>query len=137
VIGDSPASPALLVVAADPPSQPNTPTLDAANTSASQISVNWQAPSDNGGSPVTSYTLYWKLSTAGTYTSNYSTTNTASLTHIITGLISGSFYDIKVQASNIVGGSVHSGAIRLVAATKPDAPATPTLVSQSSSSIQI
>jgi hypothetical protein len=40
---------------------------------------------------------------------------------IITGLTSGSFYDIKVQAFNIVGGFVHSGAIRLVAATKPSA----------------
>jgi len=137
VIGYSASSTALLVVAADPPSQPNTPTLDAANTHASQISVNWLAPADNGGSAITSYTLYWKLSTSGIYTDSYSTTNTATLTHIITGLTAGAYYDIKVQAFNIVGGSIHSGAIRLVAATKPNAPVTPTLVSQSSTSIQI
>ena len=99
--------------------------------------MNWLAPTDNGGSPVTSYILYWKLSTAGSYSSSYSTTNTASLTYIITGLTSGSFYDIKDQAFNIVGGSVHSGAVRLVAATKPSAPATPTLVLQSSNKLQI
>jgi len=105
ILGFSASSPALLVVAANPPSQPYSPTLDAANTGASQISVNWQAPSDNGGSAVTSYTLYWKLSTAGDYVDSYTTANAATLTHIITGLSSGLFYDIKVQATNVVGGS--------------------------------
>lgn len=96
VIGFSASSPVLLVVAADPPSQPNTPTLDAANTSASQISVHWVAPSDNGGSAITSYTLYWKLSTSGIYTNSYPTTDVVTLTHIITGLTAGAYYDIKV-----------------------------------------
>jgi predicted phage tail protein len=99
--------------------------------------VNWLAPSDNGGSAITSYSLYWKLSTSGVYTDTYSTTDIFTLTHIITGLTAGAYYDIKVQAFNIVGGSAHSGAVRLVAATKPNAPATPTLVSQSSTAIQI
>ena len=96
VLGFSASSPAHLVVAADPPSQPNTPTLDAANTNSSQVAVNWLVPSDNGGSPVTSYTLFWKLSTDGDFSNSWSTTDTVTLAYTITGLTSGLYYDIKV-----------------------------------------
>ena len=59
-IGYGPASVALVAVAADPPSQPNTPQIVTEQTGASQIGVTWQAPLENGGSPITHYVLYWK-----------------------------------------------------------------------------
>ena len=50
---------------------------------------------------------------------------------------SGVFYDIKVQAFNVVGGSIHSGVLRTVAATEPDTPVAPSMLSQSSTAISI
>ena len=38
------------------------------------------------------------------------------------GITGGTFYDIRVVAFNVVGGSDPSGAVRIVAATRPTAP---------------
>ena len=67
-IGYSPSSPPHLVVAADPPSQPDSPQKNQELTSQTQIAVSWTEPIDTRGSPVTHYTLQWKLKTAGDYT---------------------------------------------------------------------
>jgi len=57
--------------------------------------------------------------------------------YTITGLTSGLYYDIVVQAVNVVGGSVLSTATRIVAATAPNTLAMPTVLAQSSTSITI
>ena len=56
-IGYSDPSEALTVVAADPPSQPESPEKILAETSTTQIKVTWQAPLDDRGSAVTHYVL--------------------------------------------------------------------------------
>ena len=73
--------------------------------------------------------LEWKPDTAGDYVDSYQTSDASTLTHTITGVTSGSKYDLRVIAYNDVGGSLASGASRIVAATLPSAPNQPTLVS--------
>jgi hypothetical protein len=50
------------------------------------------------------------------------------VTHKVeSGIISGTFYNIKVQAFNEVGGSAFSEVLTIVAAVAPNAPAIPTV----------
>ena len=56
---------------------------------------------------------------------------------MITGLTGGVYYDIRVVAHNIVGRSDPSGAVRVVAATLPEAPDQPIIVMHSSQIIPI
>ena len=86
---------------------------------------------------MTHYNLQWKEKDAGDYTGSYTTSDETVTSYTITGLAEGTFYDIRVVAYNLVGGSDPSGAIRVVAATLPTAPNVPTLETQSSSLISI
>ena len=123
-IGYSDFSPSHTVVAADPPSQPDAPVKDQSQTTTSQIAVTWSAPLDNRGSAITSYVLQWKEQSAGDYTNSYVTSDATETSYIIddSGITGGTFYDIRVVAFNVVGGSDPSGAVRIVAATRPTAP---------------
>lgn len=100
--------------------------------------MNWSAPLDNRGSAVTHYILQWKEKSAGDYASSYQTSDATETSYIISsGLTEGSFYDVRVIAFNVVGGSDPSGATRIVAATRPAAPVSLTIDVQSSTQIAI
>ena len=86
---------------------------------------------------MTHYILYWKTQASGDYLDSYTTADQSELSYIITGLDAGVFYDIKVQAFNVVGGSDHSGVVRIVAATVPAQLVAPSMLSQSSTTISI
>jgi parallel beta-helix repeat protein len=94
------------------PSAPTSPVATAGNASAS---VTFVAPTNNGGSTITGYTV--TSVPAGGTDSNAGST---SLTHNITGLTNGTSYTFTVKATNSVGSSVASVASNSVI---PKAPA--------------
>jgi hypothetical protein len=87
-IGDSPvSSPALSVIAAQVPVTPDAPSMKA--TSKTSTTIQWVAP-NNGGSPITGYSVEWNGGGTGTTFSVQATITDPSLTeHIVSGLSAG------------------------------------------------
>jgi hypothetical protein len=92
---------------------PTAPTGVTATPASSETQVSWMAPSSNGGSSITSYTVTpFAGSTAGTPVQVSGSTTTAN----VTGLTNGTTYTFTVAATNANGTSP---------ASSPSAPATP------------
>ena len=85
------------------PSAPTSPTgLTATAVSSSQIKLSWQAPSSDGGSPITNYRIF-RSTSSGTETIIGTVGNVNSYTN--TGLTSGVTYFYKVKAVTALGSS--------------------------------
>ncbi len=115
------------------PPAPNTPTLVAGK---GKLTVTWEMPTiAAGASAITTYHVQHKLSTVGWPTDD--STDTATINdgtaarHIISGLIGGSSYDVRVRAENedeLLGAwSQPATATPLSTSTVPAAPTAPTL----------
>ncbi len=105
-----------LMTAPSPPHAPESLTVTHGNA---QLTVTWMAPTNNGGSDVTGYTVQWKsdsesYSAARQETADYDAgTDTVSNTQIsyasgefsydITGLTNGREYTVQVFAKNVSG----------------------------------
>jgi hypothetical protein len=98
--------------------------------------VTWTAPLQNVGSDITSYILWWKTQAEGDYL-NSNEVSSDTFSHTITGLSEGVYYDVKVQAKNVVGSGAKSFATRIVAAVAPQPPSLLQIVAQSSDQITI
>lgn len=92
------------------------PTLLAVNAGDKQLSVSWRAPSNNGGSPVQSYTV---TAQPGSVTC---TAVAPSTTCNLLGLSNGSVYTVTVVATNPAGDSLPSGALTSSPLTIPGKP---------------
>ena len=114
-LGISSPSPASNGVA--PATVPGAPTGVNAMGGNLQATVTWVAPSSNGGSAITGYTV---TSSPGGFTC----TTTGATTCIETGLVNGTSYTFKVTATNAVGtGSASSASSAVVPAiTVPGEP---------------
>jgi uncharacterized protein (TIGR02145 family) len=111
--GNSPASSPSNSVT--PSAGPGAPTIGTATKGNAQASVTFTAPTDNGGSPITLYTV---TSTPGGFTM----TGTSSPI-IVTGLTNGTAYTFTVSATNANGTSLASSASNSVTpSTVPFAP---------------
>jgi serine protease len=88
-------------------------TATAGNTSAV---VSWSAPTSNGGSAITGYTV---TSSPGGLTA----TTTGATTATVSGLTNGTPYTFRVVATNAVGGSPPSPASVAVTPTAASSPA--------------
>lgn len=87
--------------AATVPSAPGTPTKVSATTN--NIVIQWSAPSYNGGSSLTHYSVYVTTSSTGVYTL-FGSTSSASVTQMdVTGLTIGTMYYFTVSATNLIG----------------------------------
>jgi titin len=82
------------------------------------ISVTWTAPG-NGGLAISSYTLQYRISGPGSFTTitGIGTTNT-----IVTGLANSTTYDIRVAAVNIAGTGAYSNIVIGLTFTTPNSP---------------
>ena len=76
---------------------------------------------NTGGSPITSYVLYWDNGLDGLYFSNLVGENSHSLiqTFTATGLTSGQSYEFKYKVKNAFGSSSFSSVVTQVAFTYP------------------
>ena len=116
--GTSPAS--IAATAVTPSTKPNAPTNVTAVAGSAQATVSWSAPSFNGGSPITGYTV--------TSDPDFRTCTTNGATSCtVTGLSNGTAYTFTVIATNVNGDSPSSLASQQ--------PATPSSASTAPSSV--
>src|SRR5439155_9862610 len=85
---------------APPPVPPSAPTLLSATPGNAQVTLSWSAPTSNGGSPVTNYTIY-RDTTSGTRIFLVTVGNV--LTYIDAGVSNGTTYYYTVAAVNVAG----------------------------------
>ena len=101
-------SPATAAVASET-AVPDAPqSLNVSPDDTGTLDVSWEAPADDGGSPITGYKVQWKSGSEDYDGSAGSTrqaeiTDPASRTHTITGLTDGVEYAVRVIAVNDVG----------------------------------
>jgi hypothetical protein len=99
---------------------PGAPVLDAPVRSDRALTLTWTPPADDGGLAITGYTVtVTKTSdgTAVTPTIAYSGTSA-----VVSGLVNGTSYTVKVKATNPVGTGADSATKAASPARTPDAP---------------
>jgi fibronectin type 3 domain-containing protein len=99
---------------------PNAPVLTATSDNR-QVVLNWSAPADDGGAPVTNYAVYFGTSSSLTQIANISGSN---LTYTETGLVNGNVYYFGVAAINSRGEGP-MGTASSIPNTPPKAPSAP------------
>lgn len=129
--GDGPYSTATAnVQTVTTPSAPQNVSLSTPQKNV--IKVDWTAPSNNGGSTITGYTIRYRVqgsSSALTEIDNIDPQNSLiTKTYTITGLTGGSLYDVYVYAFNAVD-AAKQGAAAYASATPYDVPGAPQSVS--------
>ncbi len=109
----TPRTPTLIVSYSVAPSAPSGVSATAGNGSAA---VSWNAPSTDGGSPVTGYTV---TASPGGATATTAGARTAT----VNGLTNGTPYTFTVKATNVVGtGSASAASAAVTPRTVPGAP---------------
>src|SRR2546426_99209 len=98
---------------------PSAPQNLQATSGTGNVTLSWQAPSNNGGSPITNYKIY-RSSSSGTEGLLITIGNVTSYTN--TGLASGHTYFYKVTAVNSIGTSPQSNEASATTLTMPSAP---------------
>jgi parallel beta-helix repeat protein len=96
-VGESPKSNEVSAMPCTVPSAPQNLTAVAGD---GNVTLTWQPPADDGGSPITGYKIYYGTSPSN-YTTNITVGNITSYT--ITGLTNGQKYYFVVSAINGVG----------------------------------
>ena len=92
-----------LLTAKSPPHAPES--LVLAN-SDQQLRVSWNAPTNDGGDPVTGYTVQWKSGNQLYSTSRQQETDANTTSVDITELINGTEYMVRVFATNLIGDGI-------------------------------
>ena len=105
---------------------PASPTAIGITAGNNQVTLNWTAPTDNGGTAITDYQIEYRTNPDGQWTTfaDGVSTNT---TITITGLTNGTSYDFRVRAVNSVGAGTNSDIVNAVPVT--DISPTPTGIS--------
>jgi len=118
-VGSGPLSNELSARSILPPSAPTL--LGAPADGAAALS--WTAPADDGGGPVTGYSVYRRIGSGDE--SLLATTAPGTTMHVDFGVTNGTSYTYRVTASNAAGEGAFSNAVTVVptgSATAPDAP---------------
>ena len=104
---------------------PDAPTLDSVNPSVGSLALVWSAPADTGTGSVTGYSIQYKLGTSSTWVDwTFSGTSTSTT---ITGLQTGTSYDVRIAAKNVIGTGEYVESTVSTGATVPEAPQSLTL----------
>lgn len=119
------SSPSLYITTSSiPPSAPTNVSISGCNTGyTNSVILTWTAPTDDGGSPVTNYVIYYRTTSPVGIWYTYNT-NSSATTAIITLPSSSTSYDFKVAAQNIAGVGIFSSPIVSSASYNP--PTAPT-----------
>ena len=91
---------------AEAPGKPATPQVTGTTTTS--VTIGWSAPT-NTGPAITDYDVQYRVGTSGSFTSHAHTGTTTTAT--ITGLTSGTGYEIQVRATNAEGTGTWSDAV--------------------------
>ena len=83
-------------------SEPDPPTALSATTGIAEVDLSWTAPSSNGGSAVTDYTVEYS-SDSGTTWATFSDGSSTTASATVTGLDGGTSYLFRVSAINAAG----------------------------------
>ena len=105
------------------PTAPGQPTGVVATAGNKSAQVAWTAPSNNGGLPITSYTIIAQLCTGSPLTCSDAAQQTVSAPATgvnFVGLSNGSTYEFQVVATNAAGNSARSLASNAVTPTAPN-----------------
>lgn len=119
--GSGPLSAPSNLVTPQAPTVPGAPTNVSASSSDASASVSWTAPTSNGGSPITSYTVTALVTGAPTGIS--ATVGGGATGAVVAGLTNGLAYTFSVHATNAIGNgpeSTQSAAVTPAAITAPD-----------------
>lgn len=100
--------------------------VSAGTTTTSSVKLSWSAPSSNGGSAITDYTIQYKKSTSGTWTT-FSDGTSTTVSATVTGLSANTAYKFRVAGVNSAGTGSYSAEVS--ASTKPSCPANYHIVS--------
>src|SRR5258708_15952253 len=110
------------------PGPPGAPTGVTAAAGSGSASVTWTAPSSNGGSPITSYTVTPYIGSAAQTPVMVSGSPPAT-SATVTGLTNGTGYTFTVSATNAIGTGPASASSNAVT---PTATSPPSFVQQAS-----
>ena len=121
-------------VTVTPSGLPGAPTgLVAANSGTGSVLLNWVAPTNTNGQPLTGYAIQYRSTGSSTWTVQSANTNNTGTYLNITGLNSGSSYDFEVAAINGNGTGAYGTPVTLVASGSASAPTITALTSASQS----
>lgn len=108
--------------AVTPAAVPGAPTAVTATRSGTSLAVSWTAPTSDGGTAITDYTVEYS-SNSGTSWSAFAHTASTATSITITGLTTGNTYITRVTAVNGVGaGTPSSSTTGVLVAVAPGAP---------------
>ena len=98
--------------------RPGAPTIDSITSTDDGISIAFTAPASTGGSPITNY--MYSLDDGQTFVAFSPAQVTSPL--LVTGLVGGTTYDVKIRAVNVVGEGTASTKTAITYLAKPGAP---------------
>jgi hypothetical protein len=104
---------------------PDAPTNLVATPGLQSVSLTWDAPLNDGGTPITSYTVQYRLSGIGSFVNAPTTPTPIPGTTpycIVAGLAVSTTYDFRVAATNVVGTGPYSAIATASTYAVPDAP---------------
>jgi fibronectin type 3 domain-containing protein len=123
IAGESPLSLGNFGMPKTTPSSPQN--LRVTEVGNQNLSIAWNVPSSNGGTPILHYAIYSSFLFAGPYILITTVEGEASTTYTNTSLTNGQIYYLKIKAVNIVGESLFSNTINATPRTIPGAPLNP------------
>ena len=112
-----------LSVTVTPSTIPDPPTDVSAIPFDSSANISWVPPSNNGGSPIINYTIYYDTSNNFVYDFSKNIPIDPSMADISSGIISGlsngTQYYVKVTATNLNGESIDSSSVTVTPGPEP------------------
>ncbi|HET7337822.1 MAG TPA: fibronectin type III domain-containing protein [Candidatus Nitrosotalea sp.] len=109
------------------PTVPQSPTgLSATAASSSEIDLSWTAPSNDGGSAITGYSIERSTDSGSTWNTLVANTGSSSTTYSDIGLTSSTSYTYRVSAINSVGTGSPSNVASATTSVSTSVPQSPT-----------
>jgi uncharacterized repeat protein (TIGR02543 family) len=118
--------------AVTPAGVPLSPSSITGSGTGGSTTINWTAPTSDGGSPITDYVIEFRVTGSATWTTFTDGTSTAT-SATVTGLTAGSAYEFRVSAKNLIGDSLPSFTSPVVEAL----PMTPVITSVTGASEKV
>jgi len=107
---------------------PGPPTAVATTSSNAEATVTWSAPTANGGTAVTGYSVAWISNVSQGMTSGSANVAASATSYRLTGLQNGAIYTFTVSATNAAGTGTASASVAAMPYTRAGPPANLTAV---------